>query len=134
MDLYCILIIEAWLKSNIHFDCKYLELWNACDISLGFIVLNVKDGTKYKYPSIVFLSIFILYYFRREILALQSENYVLEKQLHSYQITLSKGNSNQKLQRDESGDRERRRSQPEPIRNDPERRLERRGERSYRYK
>ena len=23
---YCTLIIEAWLKSNIHFDCIYLEL------------------------------------------------------------------------------------------------------------
>ena len=23
-DLYCTLIIETWLKSSMHFDCKYL--------------------------------------------------------------------------------------------------------------
>ena len=62
LDMYCTLIIEAWLKSNIHFNCRYLELWNACIISLVFIVLNVRDGTESKYPSIVFLSI---YYFIR---------------------------------------------------------------------
>ena len=22
LDLYCTLIVEAWLKSNIHFDCR----------------------------------------------------------------------------------------------------------------
>ena len=57
LDMYCTLIIEAWLKSNIHFDCRYQELWNACIISLVFIVLNVRDGIESKYPSIVFLSI-----------------------------------------------------------------------------
>ena len=57
LDLYCSLIIEAWLKTNIRFDCRYLELWNACIISLLYIVLNVRDGTESKYHSIVFLSI-----------------------------------------------------------------------------
>ena len=57
LDMYCIFTIEAWLKSNIHFDCRYLELFNTCIISLVFIVLNVRDGTESKYPSIVLLSI-----------------------------------------------------------------------------
>ena len=57
LGMYCTLIIEAWLKSNIHFNCRYLELWHACIISLVFIVLNVREGTESKYPSIVFLSI-----------------------------------------------------------------------------
>ena len=57
LDMYCTLITAAWLKSNIHFDCRYLELWNACIISLVSIVLNVRDGAESKYPSIVFLSI-----------------------------------------------------------------------------
>ena len=26
LDMHCTLIIEAWLKSNIHFGCRYLEL------------------------------------------------------------------------------------------------------------
>ena len=60
LDMYCTLIIEAWLNLNIQFDCRYLELWNACIIGLVFIVLNVRDGTESKYPSIVFLSIFVL--------------------------------------------------------------------------
>ena len=58
LDMYCTLIIEAWLKLNIQFDCRYLELVNVCIIGLYFIVLNVRDGTESKYPSIVFLSIF----------------------------------------------------------------------------
>ena len=57
LDLYCTLFIEVWLKSNIQFDCRYLELLNACIIGLVLIVLNVRDGTESKYPSIVFLSI-----------------------------------------------------------------------------
>ena len=57
LNIYCTLITEAWLKSNFHFDCRYLELRNACTINLVFIVLNVRDGTEYKYPSVVFLSI-----------------------------------------------------------------------------
>ena len=60
LDMYCTLIIEAGLKSNIHFGCRYLELWNACRISWISIVLNVRDGNKSIYPSIVFLSIFSL--------------------------------------------------------------------------
>ena len=56
--MYCTLIIEVRLKLNIQFDCRYLELWNACIISLVFIVLNVRDGAESKYPSIVFLSIY----------------------------------------------------------------------------
>ena len=47
LDTYCTLIIEAWLKSNIYFDCRYLELWNACIINLVFIVMNIWDGTEY---------------------------------------------------------------------------------------
>ena len=58
LDMYCTLSIEAWLKSNIHFDCRILELCNACIIGLVFIVLNDRGGTESKYPSIVFLSIF----------------------------------------------------------------------------
>ena len=57
LELYCTLIIEAWLKLNIQFDRRYLELYNACIFGLVFIVLNVRDGTESKYPSIVFLSI-----------------------------------------------------------------------------
>ena len=60
MDLYCTLIIQAWRKPNIHFDCRYLELLNACKPSLVFMVLNVRGGTESKYPSLVFLSIVYL--------------------------------------------------------------------------
>ena len=60
LHINCTLIIEEGLKSNIHFDCRYLELWNACIISLDFIALNVRDGTESKYPSIVFLGIFTI--------------------------------------------------------------------------
>ena len=41
-----------------HFDCRYLELWNACIFRLDYIVLNVRDGIESEYPSIVFLSIY----------------------------------------------------------------------------
>ena len=54
-DLYCTLIIVAWLKLNIHFDCRYLELLNEGTFSLVFIVLNARDRNKSKYPSVVFL-------------------------------------------------------------------------------
>ena len=57
LGLHHTLIIEAWLKSYIHLDCRYLKLWNACIISLVFIVSNARDGTESKYPSIFFLSI-----------------------------------------------------------------------------
>ena len=57
LELHSTYIIEAWLKSSLHFDCRYLQLWNACIINLVFIVLNVRDRTEPKYPSIVFLSI-----------------------------------------------------------------------------
>ena len=60
LDMYCTLTIEVLLKSNIHFDWRYLKLWNACIISLVFIVLNVRDWTESNYPSIVFLSIYSL--------------------------------------------------------------------------
>ena len=46
LDMHCTVIIETWLKSNIYFDCIYLELWNACIISLVFIVFKVRDGTE----------------------------------------------------------------------------------------
>ena len=62
LGMYCTLIIEAWLKSNIHFDCRYLEIWKACIFRLVFIVLDVSYGTESKYPSIVFLSIVLLIY------------------------------------------------------------------------
>ena len=61
--MYCTLIIEVWLKLNIQFDCRYLELWNACIISLVFIVLDVRSGTESKYHSIVFLSIYGICFF-----------------------------------------------------------------------
>ena len=54
LGMYCTLIIESWLKSNFNFVCRYLELLNACIISLVFNVLNVRDGTESNYPSIVF--------------------------------------------------------------------------------
>ena len=56
-ELYCTLTIEVWLKLTIHFDCRYLELLNACIFSLVFIVLNARDRNKSKYPSDVFLNI-----------------------------------------------------------------------------
>ena len=58
LDMYCTLITEARLKSHIHFDCRYLELCNACIIHLVFIVFYVRAETESKYPSIVFLSIY----------------------------------------------------------------------------
>ena len=39
------------------FDCRYLELLNACILRLIYIVLNVRDGIESEYPSIVSLSI-----------------------------------------------------------------------------
>ena len=48
---------EAWLKLNIQFDCRYLELWNASIFMIVYIVLNVIDGLESEYPSTVFLSI-----------------------------------------------------------------------------
>ena len=61
LDLYCTLIIGAWLELNIQFDCRYMELLNACIIGLDFIVLNVRCGTESKYPSIVILSICMVF-------------------------------------------------------------------------
>ena len=58
LELYDTLSIEAWLKLNVHFDCRYLELRNACTFRLVYIVLNVRDGIESKYTSIVFLIIF----------------------------------------------------------------------------
>ena len=57
LQQYCILIPLAWLKVNIDFDSRYLELWTACIFRLDFIVLNVRvwDNMESKYPSIVFL-------------------------------------------------------------------------------
>ena len=49
--------IEAWFKSNINFDCRYLELWTVFIYSLVFIVLNVRDEIESQYHSIVFLCI-----------------------------------------------------------------------------
>ena len=53
LELYCTLTIETWLKIN-----RYLELYNACIISLVSVALNVGDGIESKYSSIVFQSIF----------------------------------------------------------------------------
>ena len=47
------------VQGNLNWMPGYMELWNACIISLVFIVLNVRDGTDSKYPSTVFLSIVI---------------------------------------------------------------------------
>ena len=44
LEQYCTLTIEAWLKFNMHFDRRYLELWNACIFRLLYIVLNFRDG------------------------------------------------------------------------------------------
>ena len=57
LELLYTLTIEAWLISNMHFDCRYLERWNACILGLVYIVLNVRDGMDSKYPSIGFLVI-----------------------------------------------------------------------------
>ena len=72
MELHCTLTIEAWHKLNMHFDCGYLELCNACIFGLVYIVLNVRDRTESKYPSIVFLSI----YYKAMYLVLCSINYM----------------------------------------------------------
>ena len=58
LDMYYTLIIDALLKSDINFDCRYLELWNTCIFIIVLIVLNIRDGTESKYSSIVFLRIF----------------------------------------------------------------------------
>ena len=54
LELYCILTIEACLKLSINFNCRYLELCNACIFSLMFTVLNVRDEIESKCPSIAF--------------------------------------------------------------------------------
>ena len=46
LDLYCTLIIEGMLNSNIQFYCRYPELRNSCIIGFFFIVMNVRDGTE----------------------------------------------------------------------------------------
>ena len=56
LQLYCIFGIEVWLELNMHFNCRYLGLLNACIFRLVYIVLNVRDEMKSKYSSIVFLS------------------------------------------------------------------------------
>lgn len=43
---------------------------------------------------------------RREILALQAENYALEKQLYSYQQSISKKGTKNRYLRGEDGDEE----------------------------
>ena len=58
LELYCNVTIEVWLKLDINFDCRYLELFTSCVFSLAFIVLNVRDEIESEYSSIVFLSIF----------------------------------------------------------------------------
>ena len=58
--LYCSLTIEAWLKLNMYFECRYLKLWNACVPNLVYIELNISDGIDSKYPSIVFLNKFTI--------------------------------------------------------------------------
>ena len=62
LELHCTLSIEALHKLNMHFDCGYLELLNACIFGLVYIVLNVRDRTESKCPSIVFLSILIYWW------------------------------------------------------------------------
>ena len=49
----CTLTIEAWLKLIKHFDSRYLELLNACILILVYMLLNVRNGINFKYPSIV---------------------------------------------------------------------------------
>ena len=59
MEQYCSLTIEAWLKLNVDFDKRYLELRTAriFSFNLVFVVLNFRDYMESEYPSIVFLSI-----------------------------------------------------------------------------
>ena len=47
MELYCILIIEAWLKLNMHFDSRYRELLSECILKLFYILLNVRNGIEF---------------------------------------------------------------------------------------
>ena len=70
LDMYCTLIIEAWLKSNIHFDSKYLELWNKCIIGLVFIVLIVRVELNLNILQLFFW----VYYWIKGIFS--EENYV----------------------------------------------------------
>ena len=77
-----------------HINCRYLELLNACIFKSVYVLLNVRNGKKFKYPSIVFLSIYcirlpnhsagsytdyfmaklLFYYMLSEVEALSSEN------------------------------------------------------------
>ena len=59
MDPYCTLIIEELLKSNMHFDSRYLEFINAW-LLLVNILLNMRNGIEFQYHSISLLSIFDL--------------------------------------------------------------------------
>ena len=73
LDLYCTLIIQAWRKSNIHFDCRNLELLNACKPSLVFIALNVRGETESKYPSFFWVLFTLLLWLSRLVWALHED-------------------------------------------------------------
>ena len=57
LGLYCILTIEAWLKLNIDFNCRYLELSTAYTLRLVFIVLKIRD----EFESFICFSEYTLY-------------------------------------------------------------------------
>ena len=60
LELYCTLTTGACLKLSMHFDCRYLELRNACIYRLVYIVSKVRNAPESEYRSIDFLSIFSL--------------------------------------------------------------------------
>ena len=47
LELHCTVIIEAWLKINMHYDStSYLELLNARTVKVVYILLNVKKRNR----------------------------------------------------------------------------------------
>lgn len=58
-----------------------------------FMMLYVKKKIKCVLEKKIIDDYVVFYRFRREILALQSENYALEKQLYSYQKSIARTHS-----------------------------------------
>ena len=71
------------------FNCRYLELCNACTFRLVYIVLNARDGIESEYPSIVFLSIVPHNTIKLSFLTidLKSFTYKIKKRICSLNLT-----------------------------------------------
>ena len=56
LELYCTLTMQAWLKVNMHFNNRYLELFNACILKKKKKQHsnNVRNRIKYIISFIVF--------------------------------------------------------------------------------